>query len=71
MGIFTLSDSTEFFDNVRRRSAIRIAHAEVYNVFAATASGHLELGSNIEDVRGETIDARETARSLIRHAFLE
>src|SRR5690606_10223535 len=71
MGIVALGDLYQFLDYVRRRGTIGIAHTEVDDVFATAASGHLQFGGNVENVGGETIDARKTALSLFSHAFLE
>ena len=61
-----LRHSAQLLDDMRRRGAIRIAHAEVDDVFAAAARGHLQLGSDIEDVRGKTFDAFESTRCRTR-----
>src|SRR5690606_6253616 len=70
VGVFTLGDLHELLDDVRRRRTVRIAHAEVDDVLATAAGGHLELGGDVEDVGGETIDARKTALGVVGHAFL-
>ena len=41
----------EFGDDVRRRGAVRIAHAEVDDVFAAASRLGLHLAGGVEDVR--------------------
>ena len=71
MGVFTLSDLHQLFHDMRRRRAIGVAHAQVDDVLATAASGHLQFSGDVENVRGETIDARKAARSLVSHAFLE
>jgi hypothetical protein len=42
-----------------RRRPVGIAHAEVDDVLAAAASLHLELGGDVEYVRGKALDAGE------------
>ncbi|MNN32484.1 hypothetical protein D3C81_1462060 [compost metagenome] len=51
----------ELGHDMRRRGAIRVAHAHVDDVLATAAGGHLQLGGDVENVRGKTIDAREAA----------
>ena len=71
MGVITLGDLHQLLDDVRRGRAIGVAHAQVDDVLATAAGSHLEFGSDVEDVRGETIDAREAARrTWIGHGFL-
>ncbi|MOA15580.1 hypothetical protein D3C78_1357450 [compost metagenome] len=71
VGVFTLGDLHQLLDDVRRGGAIGVAHAQVDDVLATAAGGHLELGSDVEDVRGETIDARKAARrTWVGHGFL-
>ncbi|AHZ72027.1 aminotransferase [Pseudomonas mandelii JR-1] len=54
-----------------RSRAIRVAHAEVDDVFATTTGGHLQLGSDVEYVRGESIYARKAARrTWVSHCCL-
>ncbi|MCY1441564.1 hypothetical protein D9M71_578830 [compost metagenome] len=62
VGVFTLGDLHELFHDVRRGGAVGVAHGEVDDVLAATACGHLEFSGDVEDVGGETIDARKAAR---------
>ncbi|MND86299.1 hypothetical protein D3C80_782600 [compost metagenome] len=72
MSVFTLGDLHQFFDDVRWRCPVGVAHAQVDDVLATTACGHLEFGGDVEDVRGETINARKAARrTLVSHGFLE
>ncbi|OMP13380.1 hypothetical protein COLO4_01793, partial [Corchorus olitorius] len=72
VGVFTLGDLHQLLDDVRRRGPVGVAHAQVDDVLATTARGHLEFGGDVEDVGGETIDARKTARrTLFGHDFLE
>jgi hypothetical protein len=71
VGVFALRNLHEFFDNVRRRGAVGVAHAQVDDVFATTTGGHLQLGSDVENVRGESIYARKAARrTLFGHCCL-
>ncbi|MCY1183139.1 hypothetical protein D9M73_237390 [compost metagenome] len=71
MGVFTLGDLYQLLDDVRRGGAIGVAHAQVDDVLATTAGSHLELGGDVEDVGGETIDARKAARrTWVGHGFL-
>ena len=71
MGVFTLGNLHQLLDDVRRGGAVGVAHAQVDDVLATAAGGHLELGSDVEDVRGETIDARKAARrTWVGHGFL-
>jgi hypothetical protein len=71
MGVFALGDSDQFFDDVRRRGAVRVTHAQVDDVFATTTGGHLQLGSDVEYVRGESIYARKAARrTWVSHCCL-
>ncbi len=68
MGVFALGDGAELLDDVRRRRPVGVAHAEVDDVLAAAASGHLQFGGDVENVRGKAFDARETAlRTDISH----
>ena len=46
-------------NDVRRRGAVGIAHAEIDDIVAATAGRHLELGGNVENVGGEPLNAGE------------
>ena len=71
VGVLTLGDLHQFFDNVRRRGAVGIAHAQVDDVFTTAASGHFQLGGDVEHVRGESIYARKAARrTLFGHCCL-
>ena len=72
VGVFTLGDGDHFFHDVRWSGAVRVTHAQVDDVFAAPTRSHLQLGSDIEHVRGESIDARKAARrTLFGHCCLE
>ena len=46
-------------DDVRRRRAVGIAHAEVDDVLAAAAGGHLQLGRDRKDVGRQAREARK------------
>jgi hypothetical protein len=46
---------------VRRRGAVGVAHRQVDDVFAAAARRELQLGGDVEDVRGQAVDARKAA----------
>ena len=71
MSVFTLRDGAEFFDDVGRCRAVRVTHAEIDDVFATAAGGHLQLGSDIENVGGESIYARKASRrTLVCHVCL-
>ena len=72
VGVFTLGDGDHFLHDMRRRGAVRITHAQVDDVFAAPTRSHLQLGSDIENIRGESIYARKAARrTLVCHCCLE
>ena len=71
MGVFALGDSHHFFDDMGRCRAVGVTHAQVDDVFAAPTRSHLQLSSDIEHIRGETIDARKAARAnRFGHDFL-
>ena len=61
VGFGPLRDLAQLGDHVRRRGAVGVAHAHVDDVFAAPARGHAQLGGDVEDVRGEAVDARKAA----------
>ena len=65
VGVIALGDLHQFLDDMRRRGAVGVAHAEVDNVFATAARRHFQLGGDVEDVGGETINARKTARRTV------
>ena len=48
--VATLHGLDQLGDDVRRRRAVWIAHAEIDDVLAAAARGHLELGGDRKDV---------------------
>ncbi len=71
MRIGTLGNRTQFLDDMRWCRAVRVTHAEVDNVFAAPTRSHFQFSSDIENIRGETIDTRKTAfRTEFSHRFL-
>ena len=45
----------QLVDDVLRRRAVGVAHAEVDDVLAAAARGHLQLGGDVEDVRRQAL----------------
>src|SRR5690606_19464827 len=71
VGVLALGDGAELLDDMRRGGAVGIAHAEVDDVLATAAGGHLQLGGDIEDVGGQTIDARKAALAVFGHDYLE
>ena len=72
VGVFALGDGDQFLDDMRRGGPVGIAHAQVDDVFAAPTRSHLQLGSDIENIGGKTIDARKAARrTLFGHCCLE
>lgn len=52
MGVVALGDGAQFFHDVRWRRAVGVPHAEIDNILAATACGHLQFGGDVEYVRG-------------------
>jgi hypothetical protein len=71
VGVFALGDLHQFFDDMRRRGPVGVAHAQVDDVFTTTTGGHLQLGGDVENVRGESIYARKAARrTLFGHCCL-
>lgn len=48
---------TQLLDNVRRCGLIRVAHAEIDNVFSAGTGGLLQFTNDVEDVGRETLNA--------------
>jgi hypothetical protein len=57
--ILALGHFHELVDDVPRRRAVRVAHREVDDVLAGTARRHLQLVRDVEDVRGQPLDAGE------------
>ena len=49
----------QLVDDVFGRGPVGVAHAEVDDVFAAAAGGHLHLAGDVEDVSGEALNAAE------------
>lgn len=66
MGVCALGDSDQFFDDVWRGGAVGVAHAQVDDVFATTTGGHLQLGSDVENVGGVDRCAQSGAANLVR-----
>ena len=64
MRIVALRGLDELVHDMLGRHTIRIAHAHVYDIFATTTRFRLEFGGDIENVGGQTIDARKDARRL-------
>jgi hypothetical protein len=52
VGIGTLGNGAEFFNDMRRRGAIGVTHAEINNIFAAATRSHFQFSSDIKNVRG-------------------
>ncbi len=71
VGVIALRHLTEFFHDMRRRSAVRVAHAEIDNIFAAPTRSHLQLSGNVEYVRGKAFNTgKTTRRAVISHSIL-
>ena len=71
MRIRALGNRAELFNDMRWRWAVRVTHAEIDNIFAAPTRSHFQFSSDIENIRGETIDTRKTAfRTEFSHRFL-
>ena len=49
----------QLVDDVLGRGAVGVAHAEVDDVFAAAAGGHLHFAGDVEDVGGQALNARK------------
>jgi len=49
----------EFVHDVLRSGLVRVAHAEVDDVFATTTGRHLEFAHDVEHVGRQPLDARE------------
>jgi hypothetical protein len=64
VGVFTLGDLYQLLDDVRRRGAIGVAHAQVDDVLATAAGGHLQLGGDVENVGGDDRCAQSGAANL-------
>ena len=47
----------QLLDDVRRCRLVRVAHAEIDNVFSAGTGGLLQFTNDIEDVGRETLNA--------------
>ena len=59
MRVTALRDLDQLIDDVLRRGLIGIAHAEIDDVFAASARSHFELAHLIEHVGWQALNARE------------
>jgi hypothetical protein len=59
MRVAALCTFYELIDNVPRRGLVRVAHAKIDYVFAALASGGLQLAGNVKHIRRKTLDSRE------------
>jgi hypothetical protein len=59
MGVTTLHRLDQLVDDVLRRRLVRIAHAEVDNIFTAAARCHFELAHLVENIRWQALDTRE------------
>lgn len=64
MSVFPLGDLDELLDNMRWRGTVGVTHAQVNDVLATAAGGHLELGCDVEDVRGGDRCAQSGAANL-------
>ena len=49
----------QLVDDVLGRGAVGIAHAEIDDVFAAAAGGHLHLAGDVEDISRQALNTRE------------
>ena len=59
MGRRLLRRFHELVDDVARSGAVGVAHAEVDDVLAAAAGGDLHLAGDVEDIRGQALNAAE------------
>ncbi len=72
MRIRALGHGAEFFNDMRRCRAVRVAHAEIDNIFAAPTRSHFQLSSDVKNVRGKAFDTRKTAFGTeVSHRFLD
>ncbi len=62
--VLALHRLDQLVDDMTRRRAIRIAHAHVDDVLAAPTRSHLQLTGDVEDVRGQALDARKLGHDL-------
>ena len=62
----------QLVDDVGGRGAVGIAHAEVDDVFAAAAGGHLHFAGDVEDVGGKALNAGKLVHddSSVKRAVL-
>ena len=52
MGITALGGLYQFVDNMLRRGLVRVAHAEVDNVFTSGTGLLLQVSNDVENIRG-------------------
>ncbi len=57
--VLALGCLDQLVDDVPGRRPVRIAHAHVDDVFAAATRGHLQLTCDVEDIKGQALDARK------------
>ena len=55
MGITTIYRIPQLIDNMLRRRLVRIAHAEIDNIFTTSAGSLLQLADDIENIRRQTL----------------
>ena len=60
VGIIAAGDFAELINDMAGRRLIRVTHAEIDDVLAALARGHLEIIDLVEDVRRQAIDTGES-----------
>jgi hypothetical protein len=66
MGVAALSGLDHLVDDVLWRRLIGIAHAEIDNVFATFAGGCFQFPSDVEDIGGQSLDARKFSHGGVR-----
>ena len=55
MGITAIYRIPQLIDNMLRRRLVRIAHAEIDNIFTTSAGSLLQLADDIENIRRQTL----------------
>ncbi len=55
MGITAIYRIPQLIDNMLRRRLVRIAHAEINNIFTTSAGCLLQLADDIENIRRQTL----------------
>ena len=55
MGITAIYRIPQLVDNMLRRRLVRIAHAEIDNIFTTSAGSLLQLADDIENIRRQTL----------------